>query len=190
MRVLDQGYITLVEHMGGDDAAIRNARRCYMSEPKSPEADDKLLRHLMNSGHMTPFEAMVFTFDVRCPIFVARQWMRHRVGSYNEMSLRYCVAERMYYVPEPCPDGWVQWHEDAFNLYEQYRSQGMPRELARAVLPLGTYTTFFWTVNGSSLINFIKLRTSPHAQHEIREYAKFALQLAVNIAPRTFGLVP
>ena len=83
--VLNAGYVRLVEYMGGDESVIRNARRCWRSENKSSEESDRnLIRHLLREGHMTPFETIVFTFDVKCPIFVARQWMRHRIGSFNE----------------------------------------------------------------------------------------------------------
>ena len=84
MQVLNKGFVRLVEHMGGDAAVIRNARRCWRSESKSEDADRQLIRHLIRKGHKTPFEAMVFTFDVKAPLFVARQWFRHRIGSYNE----------------------------------------------------------------------------------------------------------
>lgn len=100
MKVLNNGFVELVEYMGQDQAVIRNARRCWRSEAKSEDSDRKLLRHLITAGHKTPFEAMVFTFDVKAPLFVARQWFRHRIGSYNEESLRYCVALRDYYIPE------------------------------------------------------------------------------------------
>ena len=115
MQVLNKGFVRLVEHMGGDAAVIRTARRCWRSESKSEDADRQLLRHLIEKGHKTPFEAMVFTFDVKAPLFVARQWFRHRMASYNEESLRYCVAQREYYIPEQLEgdplDAWKQHSE-------------------------------------------------------------------------------
>ena len=139
---------------------------------------------------MTPFEAMVFTFDVKCPIFVARQWMRHRMGSFNEESLRYCVAEGEFYVPKGLPNGAKQgWLDDNIRQYETYKSWtqvGVSKEQARSLLPLGTYTKFYWTVNGSSLMNFLRLRLDKAAQKEIREYAEVILDMAKVVAPVSF----
>lgn len=191
-QVLNSGYVELVEWMGGDSAVIRNARRCWKSQSKGTESDLKLLRHLLSKGHKTPFEAMVFTFDVKCPLFVARQWFRHRIASYNEESLRYCLAEREYFIPEDLPPKllttWKEHHENSFNLYEKLTSEEhIRREIARCVLPVGIYTRFFWTVNGSSLQNFLMLRTSRQAQSEIREYALAILELVKEIAPMCFN---
>lgn len=189
-NVLNAGYVRLVEHMGGDESVIRNARRCWRSEDKSSEKSDKnLIRHLLREGHMTPFEAMVFTFDVKCPIFVARQWMRHRIGSFNEESLRYCVAERDYFIPDNLDQKqlafWKMYNDEQFDRYNLVK-QTMPKEQARSILPLGTYTKFYWTVNGSSLMNFLKLRLDKGAQAEIREYAKVILDMAKVVAPVSF----
>lgn len=192
MEVLNAGHIELLEFMGGDAAVIRNARRCWRSEDKSnPKSDANLIRHLLKAGHKTPFEAMTMTFDIKCPIFVARQWMRHRIGSFNEESLRYCEAFEEYYVPLDLPEDMVEfWHivnQQAFGRYEYALENGIPREQARALLPLGTYTRFYWTVNGSSLINFLNLRLDKHAQKEIREYAAAILELVKEVAPLTFN---
>lgn len=190
VNVLNAGYVSLVEHMGGDAAVIRNARRCWRSEDKSSEKSDRnLIRHLLKNRHMTPFEAIVFTFDIKCPIFVARQWMRHRIGSFNEESLRYCVADQEFYIPEDL-EGDFRWRflaecEEAFRAYAILTTNGMPREQARAVLPMGTYTKFYWTVNGSSLLNFLRLRLDKAAQYEIRQYAQAIAELAKQVAPWT-----
>lgn len=188
--VLNAGYVRLIEYMGGDKSVIRNARRCWRSEDKSNERSDRnLIRHLLREGHMTPFETIVFTFDVKCPIFVARQWMRHRIGSFNEESLRYCVAERDYFIPngldKPQLAFWKMYNEEQFDRYNLVK-QTMPKEQARSILPLGTYTKFYWTVNGSSLMNFLKLRLDESAQAEIREYAKVILDMAKVVAPVSF----
>jgi len=188
--VLNAGYVRLVEYMGGDESVIRNARRCWRSENKSSENSDKnLIRHLLREGHMTPFEAMVFTFDVKCPIFVARQWMRHRIGSFNEESLRYCVAERDYFIPYGLNQKqlafWKMYNDEQFDRYNLVK-QTIPKEQARSILPLGTYTKFYWTVNGSSLMNFLKLRLDKSAQAEIREYAEVILDMAKAVAPVSF----
>ena len=188
--VLNAGYVRLVEYMGGDESVIRNARRCWRSEDKSSgESDRNLIRHLLREGHMTPFEAMVFTFDVKCPIFVARQWMRHRIGSFNEKSLRYCVAERDYFIPHGLNQQqlafWKMYNDEQFDRYNLL-TQTIPKEQARSILPLGTYTKFYWTVNGRSLMNFLKLRLDKSAQAEIREYAKVILDMAKVVAPVSF----
>ena len=188
--VLNAGYVRLVEYMGGDESVIRNARRCWRSEDKSSEESDRnLIRHLLREGHMTPFETIVFTFDVKCPIFVARQWMRHRIGSFNEESLRYCVAERDYFIPHGLNQQqlafWKMYNDEQFDRYDLLK-QTMPKEQARSILPLGTYTKFYWTVNGRSLMNFLKLRLDKGAQAEIREYAKVILDMAKIVAPVSF----
>ena len=196
VKVLNEGYLELVEWMGGDAAVARNARRCYRSESQQGgEADRRLLRRLLRARHLTPFEASVFTFDVKCPIFVARQWIRHRIASYNEESLRYCVAERSFYVPhhtdwnEEQRGAWLAHHEAAFDLYEKMcRDTPLRREQARAVLPLGTYTKFYWTVNANSLMNFLRLRLDKAAQWEIRQYGLTLLELVEEIMPVTFGI--
>jgi thymidylate synthase (FAD) len=140
---------------------------------------------------MTPFEAMVFTFDVKAPLFVARQWFRHRIGSYNEESLRYCIALKDYYIPtglsQEALAKWQSHHEEAFALYDYLiEEQGLRKEQARSVLPVGIYTRFYWTVNGSSLMNFLRLRLDKGAQAEIREYAKVILGMAKVVAPVSF----
>ena len=188
--VLNAGCVRLVEYMGGDESVIRNARRCWRSEGKSSEESDRnLIRHLLREGHMTPFETIVFTFDVKCPIFVARQWMRHRIGSFNEESLRYCVAERDYFIPHGLNQQqlafWKMYNDEQFDRYNLL-TQTMPKEQARSILPLGTYTKFYWTVNGRSLMNFLKLRLDKGAQAEIREYAKVILDMAKLVAPVSF----
>lgn len=194
IHVLNSGYVELVESMGGDDAVIRNARRCWKSESKGEESDRKLLRHLLRNKHMTPFEAAVFTFDVKAPIFVARQWFRHRIGSYNEESLRYCVAERDFYIPDEeilsspsMRKTWYEYNDRAFDLYEGMKDH-IPKEQARALLPLGTYTRYYWTVNGSSLLNFLRLRMDKHAQLEIQCYARAVCELAERVAPVMIGI--
>ena len=191
-KVLNAGYIELVEHMGGDHSVIRNARRCWRSEDRSNEKSDaNLIKHLIKKEHRTPFESIVFTFDIKAPIFVARQHFRHRIGSFQEESLRYCTANREYFIPENLPkDLERSWHiqnEDQFDFYEELLGAGVPREQARSNLPLGIYTTYYWTVNGNSLMNFLKLRTDKAAQYEIRVYADAILEIVKEVAPVTFN---
>ena len=190
-KILNNGSVELVDSMGGDQAVIRNARRCWRSESKGDESDRKLIHHLLSKKHMTPFEAMVFTFDVKAPLFVARQWFRHRIGGFAEESLRYCVAEKDYFIPDWLDDDVTKmWEDDndrQFRAYSFWREYGLPKEQARALLPTGIYTKFFWTVNGSSLLNFLRLRLDKSAQAEIREYARAILSLVREVAPVTFA---
>lgn len=189
IKVLDNGYVALVDSMGGDKAVIESARRCYMSEPQGASADSKLIRHLIIKDHGTPFEHAYFRFDVKCPIFVARQWIRHRIGTYNEMSLRYCLAKRDFYTPEGLSGGELLEYKkavnNAFDAYESMVSSGIKREQARGVLPLSIYTLYYWTVNARSLMNFLKLRLDKGAQPEIREYAKALLKIFRDTMPMT-----
>ena len=192
-EVLNAGYVELLEWMGGDSSVIRNARRCWRSEDRSNEKSDaNLIKHLIKKEHRTPFESIVFTFDIKAPIFVARQWMRHRMGSFQEESLRYCVAEGNYFIPEDMDElDLLHWHQcngSQLEMYEHFIKKGMPKEQARSILPLGIYTTYFWTVNGSSLMNFLKLRCDKSAQKEIREYADAILEIVKDVAPVTFNI--
>jgi thymidylate synthase (FAD) len=187
--VLDKGWVQLEECMGGDEAVIRGARICYQSHAQSPEDDVRLIRRLMKSEpkHNTVFEHAVFRWGVKCPIFVARQWMRHRIGSFNEKSLRYCAASREYYVPvdEPHTDEYIRHMEAGFDLYEKLIAAGWKKERARAVLGLGVYTEFIWTVNAWSLMNWLTKRIHPSAQWEHRQYALSVLQLYEEAMPIT-----
>jgi thymidylate synthase (FAD) len=189
IKVLDSGYVALVDSMGMDKAVIEAARRCYMSEPQGEESDAKLIRHLILKDHGTPFEHAYFRFDVKCPIFVARQWIRHRIGTYNEMSLRYCLAKRDYYTPSDLTAETTEKYKksvnSAFDAYEALVVSGIKREQARGVLPLSLYTLYYWTVNARSLMNFMKLRLDKAAQAEIREYAKALLEIFKEKMPVT-----
>jgi len=216
ISVLDHGVVRLVDFMGGDLAISRNARVSYDAEPR--EQDERLINYLHNNGHNTPMESTVFTFEVKAPIFVIRQWHRHRTWSYNELSARYRELPEEFYIPEPHLVG-VQnkdnkqmrdpmtvdefkklslderlrtermlttmraQNETSFSVYKQMLSDGVPRELARSVLPLSTYTHMFGTVNLNNLFKFLKERTHTHAQYEIRVYAMAMLELMEPIAP-------
>ena len=189
LPVLDKGFIELEEWMGGDAAVIRAARICYQSTPKSPGADERLIRREMRREPRvnTIFEHAVFRWHVKCPIFVARQWMRHRIASYNEMSLRYCIAEREYYVPagRPDQDAYRAHMEASFDLYERLVAVGWRKEQARAVLGTGIYTQFIWTVNAWSFMNWLTKRLDKAAQWEHRQYALAAHKLWREVMPIT-----
>jgi len=192
--VLDKGFVRLVETMGGDEAVVQAARVSLGQVSKGTEKDRKLISYLLEHAHHTPFEHAVFKFHVSCPIFVMRQWIRHRMASYNEVSARYTEVKDEYYVPSA-------WRvQDARNkqgslpragldhaaLSAEYEAQvrsalaayrrlldaGVAREMARMVLPVSMYTQFYWTVNCRSLMNFLALRADAHAQPEIQAYAE------------------
>ena len=188
--VLDKGWVRLEEHMGGDSAVIRAARICYQSVSKSEDADVRLVRRLLKSTpkHNTVFEHSVFRFNVKCPIFVARQWMRHRICSFNEKSLRYCTAEREYYVPAgalPGKEDYIQQMEASFDLYERLVAEGWKKEVARGVLGTAVYTEFIWTVNAWSLMNWLEKRLDKGAQWEHAEYARAILEMFHQTMPVT-----
>lgn len=192
-KILDKGFIRLVDFLGGDAAVVESARVSFGKESKGEEADRKLIGYLMRNHHETPFEHAVFKFHIKCPIFVARQWFRHRMASYNEISGRYTKFDEEFYLPEKLrvqdvknkqssqmadleaePD-LLNAMQDAvkvaFETYNKLIESGVAREMARIVLPLATYTQFYWTVNCRSLMNFLRLRLDSSAQWEIREYA-------------------
>lgn len=194
----------------GDLEVVRNARVSYDAAWRAGDdagADAKLLNYLMKNRHTSPFEAMVFTFEVKAPIFVIRQWHRHRTWSYSEVSARYSKLPEEYYVPEErhittqstsnkqmrtdtqhpeselLQDEIATACEDAFRVYHRLLSKGCPRELARVVLPFATYSHMFCTVDLHNLFHFCGLRLHPHAQYEIRVYAEALLTLIEPVCP-------
>ncbi len=188
--VLDKGWVQLEDLMGGDQAVVRGARICYQSVAKGPDADVRLIRRLIASTpkHNTVFEHAVFRFAVKCPLFVARQWMRHRICSFNEKSLRYCIASREYYVPSDDlagKDAYIAHMERSFDLYAELLDQGWPKEKARGVLGTAVYTEFIWTVNAWSLMNWLEKRLDRRAQWEHRQYAEAVLSMYLEVMPIT-----
>jgi thymidylate synthase (FAD) len=213
IRVLDHGFVRLDDAMA-DDLSVVNGARVSFARHKDEldDSDQGLIRFLMRERHGTPFEHNAFRFHVRCPIFVAREWFRHRVGSFNEFSLRYARATEDFYVPEPedvrtqigkpgaysfepVSDELAETtreelravYEAAYRTYEQLVEQGVARELARSVLPVGAYTEFYWTVNARSLMNFLSLRNSETAQREIRRYAEACERFLEEQMPVTYA---
>lgn len=188
--VLDKGWLQLEDHMGGDAAIIRGARICYQSVARTPDGDARLIQRLMagNPKHNTVFEHAVFRFGVKCPLFVARQWMRHRIASYNEKSLRYCIADREFYVPErDLADKvtYIEHMQRSFDVYQTLIDAGWKREQARGVLGTAVYTEFIWTVNAWSLMNWLHKRLDKGAQWEHRQYALAALAFFDETMPIT-----
>jgi len=197
-RVLDHGFVRL-DGVMADDLSVANAARVSFARRKAEldESDEGLIRFLMRDRHGTPFEHNAFRYHIRCPIFVAREWFRHRIGSFNEFSLRYARATEDFYVPEAgdvrsqvgkpgaytfepvdseladrTRDEFQAVYDHAYATYERLVEAGVAREVARSVLPVGAYTQFYWTVNARALMNFVSLRNSEFAQLEIRRYAE------------------
>jgi thymidylate synthase (FAD) len=180
------------------DLSVVNAARVSFARRKEEmdESDEGLIRFLMRDRHGTPFEHNSFRFHIRTPLFVAREWFRHRIGSFNEFSMRYARATDEFYIPEPedvrsqvgkpgaysfepVSDELAETareelravYEAAYAAYERLVEAGVARELARAAIPVGAYTEFYWTVNARALMNFVSLRAADSAQREIRRYA-------------------
>jgi thymidylate synthase (FAD) len=198
ITVLDHGFVRLDDCMA-DDLAVVNAARVSFARRVTElgDADRGLVRFLMRERHSTPFEHAVFRFHVKCPIFVAREWMRHRAGSYNEHSARYSELPDEFYVPaledvrtqvgkpgsysfEPVDEETAEQtretltatYRDAYLVYRGMIDRGVAREIARMALPVGIYTQFHWTLNARSLMNFLSLRNADSAQLEIRRFAE------------------
>ena len=196
-----------------DDLSVVNAARVSFARRKEEmdDSDAGLIRFLLRERHGTPFEHNSFRFHVRAPIFVAREWFRHRVGSFNEFSMRYARATDDFYVPEP-EDVRTQVgkpgaysfepvepelaeatreelravYDQAYATYERLVERGVARELARLVMPVGAYTEFYWTVNARSLMNFVSLRAAETAQREIRRYAEACERFFADRMPITY----
>jgi thymidylate synthase (FAD) len=213
--MLDHGMIRLVDYMGDDAAICQAARTSYGKGTKSVSKDEGLIRYLMRHWHTTPFEMCEVKFHVKLPVFVARQWIRHRTASVNEYSARYSILDREFYIPEPGQlaaqsevnnqgRGAVLEGEeaarvleilksDAGRAYDNYEAmmstegqQGLARELARMNLPTSIYTQWFWKTNLHNLFNFMRLRADPHAQYEIRVYAEQIARITREWVPMAY----
>ena len=207
--VLDKGFVRLVDYLGGDERIVQAARVSYGAGTKSFREDAALIDHLLRNEHTSPFEQVILTFHVKLPIFVARQWIRHRTARVNEISGRYSVMKDDFYVPalgaiamqsadnrqgraaEPLPkeeaSAYIARMESAQKgAYAEYSSlveAGLARELSRIDLPLSLYTEWYWQIDLHNLFRFLSLRLNAHAQMEIREYAKVLLDMARAVAP-------
>lgn len=200
--------------MGADETIARAAWVSYgkQDEERTEKEVDRLINYLMKHKHGTPFEHVVFQFYIKAPIFVAREWFRHRIGSFNEVSSRYKTMEPEFYVPDKFrvkaetnkqgsvipEDKSTFWHsvrqthltnayETVYNSYLALKDQGVANELARLLLPLGTYTEWWWTVNLRSLFNFMNLRSFPTAQWEIQEYSRALENIVKDIVPFAYN---
>jgi thymidylate synthase (FAD) len=213
IRVLDHGFVRLDDVMASDLSVVNGARVSFARRKEElDDSDVGLIKFLMRERHASPFEHSVFRFHIRCPIFVAREWMRHRWSSFNEFSLRYAKATEDFYVPAPedvrsqvgKPGAYTfetvepelaehtreslrEVYEHAYATYERLVEAGVAREVARSVLPVGAYTEFYWTVNARSLMNFVSLRASESAQREIRRYAEAVERFLEQHMPITYA---
>jgi len=205
--VLDQGFVRLVEAMGSDQAIVRAARVSYGEGTKTVRQDAALIDYLMRHRHTSPFEMVEFTFHVRAPIFVARQWFRHRTASYNEISGRYSVLAERFYRPaawrsqdeanrqgskgafeDPEADRLLEEaYQKAYEAYRALLRRGVAREEARIALPLGLYTEFYFKQDLHNLFHFLKLRLSPDAQFEIRAYAQAIAEIVKGHVPMAWA---
>ena len=206
IKVLDKGFIRLVDKMGSDSRIVDAARVSYQKGTKAVQDDRNLIRYLVRNKHTSPLEMVILTFHVKCPLMVRDQWVRHRSGSFNIVSFRYSEAPDEFYIPEilrgqskshnqgssdeiitqiplggPATADSKQYitgiTESSYEDYQQLIAAGVSRELARGILGSFLYTEFYWTVNLHNLFHFLKLRLDQHAQLEIRVYAEAILQM-------------
>ena len=212
-RVLDHGFIRVVDYMGDQSSVVQAARVSYGAGTKTPSDDRGLLRYLMRHRHSTPFEMCEVKLHVKLPVFVARQWIRHRMANVNEYSARYSILDREFYVPTAehiAPQsasnkqgrgdayGDLQVLDDirstlhvaadkAFDVYDTLidaeEGPGLSRELGRIITPMSTYTQWYWKIDLHNLLHFLSLRADPHAQYEIRVYAELILNIVRDWVP-------
>ena len=214
--ILDHGFIRLIDYMGDDAAIVQAARVSYGAGTKHVQNDEGLIRYLMRHWHSTPFEMCEIKLHVKLPVFVARQWIRHRTANVNEYSARYSILDREFYIPAPehlaaqsvvnnQGRGEVLSGEesarvlellksDANRAYDHYEAmlsqdgqQGLARELARMNLPANIYTQWYWKVDLHNLFHFLRLRADPHAQYEIRVYAEAIARVVADWVPLAYA---
>ncbi len=211
-KVLDHGFVRLIDYMGGDAAIVQAARVSYGEGTKKVSEDRGLIRYLMRHRHTTPFEMVEFKFHVKLPIFVARQWIRHRSANVNEYSGRYSIMKEEFYVPEEkeiryqstvnkqgrsdeevpeelkrkLTDYLNELHKQSYERYLEFVETGLARELARIALPLSLYTEWYWKIDLHNLFHFLALRMDPHAQKEIRDYAVIMADMVKAVCPMAY----
>lgn len=212
LDVLDLGFVRLDGSLADDLSVVNSARVSFgVRKEVVDESDVGVINFLMKNHHGTPFEHNLFRFHIKCPLFVAREWQRHRIGSFNEKSGRYSKMEAEYYVIDakdvrtqvgkpgaytfqPVDQELAEWAqlkiasvaETAFAAYNEMLDAGIAKEVARQPLPLNMYTEFYWSINARSLMNFLSLRTHETAQKEIRQYANAVMFFFANKMPLTF----
>jgi len=208
IQCLDKGFVRLVDSMGGDDAIVQSARVSYGKGTSKVSQDRGLIRYLMRHRHTTPFEMVEFKFHCKMPIFVARQWVRHRTANINEYSLRYSEARDEFYFPDPnniefqssvnkqgrmgevdeqlkkkVQAYFKEISDRSFEIYCELNEAGVARELARAILPVNLYTEWYWKNDLHNLLHFIGLRSDGHAQYEIRVFSDAMASFVKEVAP-------
>ena len=209
--VLDHGFVSLVDYMGSDDSVERAARVSYGYGTRKTSATRGLIRYLRRHRHTTPSEMVELKFHCAMPMFVARQWIRHRTASVNEYSGRYSLMPLLFYSPPrdqfslqsatnnqgrggAAPDAqydeamrrWSDIRERAAGTYTWMVEEDLARELARIDLPLSTYTQWYWKIDLHNLLHFLTLRVDPHAQWEIRAYAEIMAGIVKRVAPLSY----
>ncbi|MFZ5708591.1 MAG: FAD-dependent thymidylate synthase [Pseudomonadota bacterium] len=214
--VLDHGLVRVIDYMGDDAAITQAARVSYGRGTRTVSNDEGLIRYLMRHWHSTPFEMCEVKFHVKLPVFVARQWIRHRTANVNEYSARYSILDREFYIPAPEhlaaqstqnnqgrgellqgeeAQRVLDWlRDDAARAYDHYEAmlsqegqQGLARELARMNLPANIYTQWYWKIDLHNLFHFLRLRADAHAQYEIRAYAEVMCGIVRDWVPLAFG---
>ena len=207
VKILDKGFVKLVDVMGDDSSIVQAARVSYGKGTKQVNEDRGLIRYLLRHAHTTPFEMVEFKFHCRMPIFVARQWIRHRTASVNEVSGRYSEMKDMCYVPnieqitsqsktnkqggtmevlsdaQQFIDMMEDEQKDLFLNYNVYLQNDMRKELARINLPLSTYTEWYWKIDLHNLMHFLRLRLDSHAQYEIRVFGEAMAKMVQEVCP-------
>ena len=208
IKCLDKGFVRLVDSMGGDDAIVQSARVSYGKGTSKVSQDRGLIRYLMRHRHTTPFEMVEFKFHCKMPIFVARQWVRHRTANINEYSLRYSEARDEFYLPESdniefqssinkqgrmgkvdeelkkkVQSYFKEISDRSFEIYCELNEAGVARELARAILPVNLYTEWYWKNDLHNLLHFIGLRSDGHAQYEIRVFSDAMASFVKKVSP-------
>jgi len=210
--VLDPGFVSLVDYMGSDEDIERAARVSYGAGTRKASQTRGLIRYLRRHAHTTPSEMVEFKFHCSMPIFVARQWIRHRTASVNEMSGRYSLMPLLFYKPEPASfalqsasnnqgrqsepadpalyaeaiERWERLRGEASDTYEWLLREDIARELARIDLPMSTYTQWYWKIDLHNLLHFLRLRVDAHAQWEIQEYGRVMAGMLARVAPLTY----
>ncbi len=215
-EVLDHGLVRVIDYMGDDNAITQAARVSYGKGTKHVTNDEGLIRYLMRHWHSTPFEMCEVKFHVKLPVFVARQWIRHRTANVNEYSARYSILDREFYIPAPehlAAQSTVNnqgrgellqgeeaqrvldiLRDDATRAYDHYEDmlsqdgqKGLARELARMNLPANVYTQWYWKVDLHNLFHFLRLRADTHAQYEIRTYAEVMCDIVKDWVPLAYA---
>jgi thymidylate synthase (FAD) len=209
IKVLDHGFVKLIDWMGDDSSIVQAARVSYGAGTKTKREDAALINYLWKHQHLSPFEMCEVKLHVKLPIFIARQWVRHRTANINEYSGRYSVMKPEFYIPQrllkqstdnkQCSSQeevensenliklMTKNCNDAYKLYETLLEQGVSRELARTILPLNTYTEWYWKIDLRNLFNFLKLRLDPTASLEIQEYARVIAEIVDSRCPLAYA---